>query len=80
MAAFFSSFFFLLFFWGGGGGGGQRANAERTPKESVLEADWEKNPLPHRGLEPASVLRLVFSVGRSKSNNYIIPALTMVYW
>ena len=26
---------------------------------------WGKNPSPHRGLEPASVLRLSFSVGRS---------------
>ena len=23
-------------------------------RESALEADWEKNPLPHRGIEPAS--------------------------
>ena len=22
-------------------------------KESVLTADWEKNPLPHQGIEPA---------------------------
>ena len=27
--------------------------------ESALRADWEKNPLPRAGLEPASVLRLV---------------------
>ena len=33
---------------------------------------WEKNPLPHRGLEPASVLRPAFSVGRSTS--WAIPA------
>ena len=31
-----------------------------TVRESALEVDWEKNPLPHRGLEPASVLRLAF--------------------
>ena len=29
-------------------------------RESALE-DWEKNPLPHLGLELASVLRLAFS-------------------
>ena len=32
---------------------------------SALKADWEKNPLPHRGLEPASVLHFGFPVGRS---------------
>ena len=26
----------------------------RTPEESALKVDWEKNPLPHRGIEPAS--------------------------
>ena len=31
-----------------------------TVRESALETDWEKNPLPHRGFEPASVLRLAF--------------------
>ena len=36
-----------------------------TVRETALEAVWEKNSLPHRGLEPASVLRLGFSVGRS---------------
>ena len=31
----------------------------RTPLESLhLKGDWEKNPLPHRGLEPASAPRL----------------------
>ena len=29
-------------------------------RESALKVDWEKNPLPHRGLEPASVWRLAF--------------------
>ena len=29
-------------------------------KESALEGDWEKNTLPHQGLEPMSVLRLAF--------------------
>ena len=29
-----------------------------TVRESALEGDsWEKNPLPHQGTEPASVLR-----------------------
>ena len=32
-----------------------------TVRESALEVDWEKNSLPHRGLEPTSVLRLVFN-------------------
>ena len=38
-----------------------------TVREPALKADSgrEKNPLPPRGLEPASVLRLDFSVGRS---------------
>ena len=31
-----------------------------TVRESALEVDWEKNPLPHLGFEPASVLRLAF--------------------
>ena len=31
-----------------------------TVRESALEVDWEKNSLPHRGLEPTSVLRLAF--------------------
>ena len=32
-----------------------------TVRESALEADsGEKRPLPHRGLEPTSVLRLAF--------------------
>ena len=31
-----------------------------TVRESALEVDWERNPLPHWGLEPASVLRLAF--------------------
>ena len=32
-----------------------------TVRESALAVRlWEKNPLPHRGLEPASVLRLAF--------------------
>ena len=25
-----------------------------TVRESALKVDWEKNPLPHRGIEPAS--------------------------
>ena len=29
-------------------------------RESPLEADCEKNPLPYRGLQPESVLRLAF--------------------
>ena len=32
---------------------------------------WEKNPLPNWGHEPASVLRLAFSIGRS--TNWAIP-------
>ena len=28
----------------------------RTLKESVMKADWEKNPLQHWGIEPASVV------------------------
>ena len=31
-----------------------------TVRESAPEADWEKNLLPHRGLEHASVFRLAF--------------------
>ena len=26
-----------------------------TVRESALRVDWEKNPLPHGGIEPASV-------------------------
>ena len=37
---------------------------------------WEKNPLPHLGLKPASILRLGFSVGHS--TNWAIPSA--VYW
>ena len=33
-----------------------------TVTESALKGDWEKTRLPHRGIEPASVLRLVFSI------------------
>ena len=43
---------------------GLYGHGKRVCTESRL---WEKNPLPHRGLEPASVLRLAFSVGRSTS-------------
>ena len=44
-----------------GGEGGGEGGAD-TVTEPALEVDSgrEKNPLPHRGLEPASVLRLVF--------------------
>ena len=31
-----------------------------TVRESALNTDWEKNPLPHGGIEPASVFRLAF--------------------
>ena len=31
-----------------------------TVKESALEVDCGRNPLPHRGFEPASVLNLAF--------------------
>ena len=35
-------------------------------RETALEVDsGKKNPLPHRGLEPASVLRLAFQSDRS---------------
>ena len=40
--------------WGGG--------CTATVTESALKADWEKDPLPHLGLEPASVLRLAFQL------------------
>ena len=33
-----------------GGGGGVLIHV----RESALEADWEENPLPHRGIKPAS--------------------------
>jgi len=33
-----------------------------TVRESALKADLEKNPLPHPGLKPASVLRLAFQL------------------
>ena len=36
------------------------AVAHRGCADSVTEVDWEKNPSLHRGLEPASVLRLAF--------------------
>ena len=32
-------------------------------KEFALEGDWEKNPLPHQGLEPMLVLCLAFHLG-----------------
>ena len=35
-------------------------NVRTGVRESALEVDWAKNPLPHWGLEPASVLRLTF--------------------
>ena len=35
----------------GEGGGGCCTD---TVRESALKVDWEKNPLPHRGIEPAS--------------------------
>ena len=48
-----------------------------TVREAALEVDsGRKNPLPHLGLKPASVLRLGFSVGRS--TNWAI--LSAVYW
>ena len=31
-----------------------------TVREAALEVGWEKNPLLHQGLEPASVLQLAF--------------------
>ena len=31
-----------------------------TVREVALEVDWEKNPLLHQGLEPASELQLAF--------------------
>ena len=31
-----------------------------TVRESALEVDWEKNPLLHQGLEPASLFGLAF--------------------
>ena len=33
-----------------------------TVRESALEADWEKNPLLHLGLKPASVSHLAFQL------------------
>ena len=33
-----------------------------TVRESALEADWEKNPLLHWGLKPASVSHLSFQL------------------
>ena len=43
------------------------AGYRKSWKFSALEVDsvGEKNPLPHRGLEPAIVLRLGFSFGHS---------------
>ena len=35
-----------------------RRGCTDTIREPALKVDWEKNPLPHQGLEPASVLRL----------------------
>ena len=34
-----------------------------TVRETALEDVWEKNPVPHRGREPASILRLAFQSG-----------------
>ena len=43
------------------GGGGKGGGGADTITEPALEVDsGRKNPLPNRGLEPASVLRLVF--------------------
>ena len=36
--------------------------AVQTQSESALRADWEKNPLPHWGIELVSVLHLAFQL------------------
>ena len=44
-----------------------------TVRESALEADWEKNPLPHRGLESVSIMRLAFQ--SDALPNWLLPPL-----
>ena len=38
----------------------------------ALEVDWEKNPLPHQGLEPTSVLRLVCQSDAVRTDGLVV--------